>query len=481
MERLRREKKRRAALSVQATDRIDHIKSVPFAQQLALIEDPSRRKAGLCTRRAGKSVAAVVYLLLVALMFPRCRVAYVGITRQAAKDVVWHELEKVCRLFGIRAVFNASTLRVALPNGSEIFVVGAHNERSIETLRGKAFRLVVVDECASYGRHFEPLIHDVLRATLIDFSGTLCLTGTPGAACTGYFHDVTTKDRGFSVHRWSLVDNPHIAGARDEIALVLKENGWDESNPTFRREYLGLWAASLDLMVYKFLESRNTFTDLPGGEYGHVMGVDLGYNDAFVISVMAYSLERPESYLIDQYAQSELLPSEWSTTIEEYAERYKPQAIVVDAGGLGKAYVEEMKDKWALPVKAAEKTKKPAYIELMNGDLLSGRLKSHASITKFADQMTQLQWDEKRPGIKEHPDFPNDLCDATLYAWRECRHHMNFTKPLAPQIGSHEYTVQQAQRYREAALRRGRLGSLTEQERYLRESDAQLRRSQGPY
>lgn len=481
MERLKREKKRRAALSIQATDRIDHIKSVPFAQQLALIEDPSRRKAGLCTRRAGKSVAAVVYLLLVALMFPRCRVAYVGITRQAAKDVVWHEMQKLCQTFGLHAVFNASTLRVTLPNGSEVFVVGAHNERSIETLRGKAFRLVVVDECASYGPHFGPLIHDVLRATLIDFAGTLCLIGTPGAACTGYFYDVTTKDRGFSVHGWSLVDNPHIPGARDEVELVLTENGWDSSHPTFRREYLGLWAASLDLLVYKFNEQRNTFTDLPQGDYGHVMGVDLGYNDAFVISVLAYSLERPEAYVVDQFARSEMLPEQWSATIQEYAARYSPQGIVVDAGGLGKPIVLEMQDKWALPVTFAEKTKKPAYIELMNGDLLSGRLKAHSTLTKLHDQFTMLQWDEKRPGIKEHPDFPNDRCDATLYAWRECRHHMNFTAPPGPAIGSREFLAQQEQRYRESALRRGRLSSLTEQERYLRESDAQLRRSQGPY
>lgn len=471
---MQRELKRRAALSLRATDKIDHVRGVPFAQQLALINDPSRRKAGLCTRRAGKSVAAVVYLLLVALMFPGCRVAYVGITRQAAKDVVWHEMQKICQTFGIAAVFNASTLRVTLPNGSEIFVVGAHNERSIETLRGKAFRLVVVDECASYGKHFEPLIHDVLRATLIDFAGTLCLIGTPGAACAGYFYDVTTKDRGFSVYSWSLVDNPYIPGAREEIANVLRENGWDESHPTYQREYMARWAASLDLMVYRWSDSRNTYTTLPDGEYGHVLGVDLGYNDAFVISVLAYSLERPESYVVDQFAASEMLPTAWSATIEDYAARYSPQAIVVDAGGLGKAFVEEMKDKWALPVKAAEKVKKPAYINLMNGDLQAGRLKAHASLTKLSDQMSQLQWASDKPGIKEHPDFPNDRCDATLYAWRECRHHMNETPKPEPDRNSAEWFKQQEEKLREEQFRRVKRKQAGSESEYHHENDRRI-------
>ncbi len=447
---------------------------MPFAPQKRLIESPSRRKAGLCTRRAGKSVAAVVYLLLVALTYPGCRVAYVGITRQAAKDVIWLELAMLCQKFGIAANFNSSTLRVTLPNGSEIFVVGAHNERSIETLRGKAFRLVVVDECASYGKHFEPLIHDVLRATLIDFAGTLCLIGTPGAACKGYFYDITTKSRGYDVHSWSLTDNPYIPGAKDEIAAVLLENGWDESNPTFRREYLGQWAPSLDLMVYRFLESRNTFTALPDGEYGHVLGVDLGYNDAFVISVLAYSLERPESYVVDQFSRSEMVPTEWSTTIEEYAARYSPQAIVVDAGGLGKAYVEEMKDKWGLPVKSAEKTKKVAYIELMNGDLMTGRLKAHATLTGLADQMTQLQWDANKPGMKEHPDFPNDRCDATLYAWRECRHHMNETPKPQPDRNSEEWFKEQEAKLREEQFRRVKRKEAGNESEYHYENDRRI-------
>lgn len=409
-------------------------------------------------------------MLSVGISRPGVTIVYIGLTRRTAKSLAWSELVRLNHRFRLGITFNQSELTATLANGSRIVCTGAHDSAAIEVLRGGKYALVYVDECASYGKHFETLIGDIIQPALTDLRGTLALIGTPGAACTGYFYERTQKAEsfGFSTHHWTIIDNPHIPHAADELAKERSDNAWTDQNPTMRREWYGEWVRSLDSLVYRFDGERNTFTDLPvAGEWANVMGVDLGYNDAFVISVLRYSFDEPKALVVDTFSRTGSTPSMWAEWVDAYATTYQPTAIVADAGGLGKAIVEEMRDKWALPIKAAEKAKKPAYIELMNGDLESGRLKVHSSLTGLRDQMLTLQWDAKRPGIKENEDYPNDLCDATLYAWRECRHHRSATPPPRPAEGTDAWRKELEVKMRELAMKRARQQGLGAAETYL--------------
>lgn len=409
-------------------------------------------------------------MLSVGISRPGVTIVYIGLTRRTAKALAWAELIRLNHRFRLGITFNFSELTAKLANGSVIICTGAHDSAAIEVLRGGKYALVYVDECASYGSHFETLIQDIIQPALTDLRGTLALIGTPGAACTGYFYDRTQKADafGFSSHHWTILDNPFVPHAAEELAKERADNAWTEQNPTLRREWYGEWVRSLDSLVYRFDSDRNTFTEFPGeGTWANVLGVDLGFNDAFVISVVRYSFDEPKALVVDTFSRTGATPSMWAEWVDAYAKQYEPTAIVADAGGLGKAIVEEMKDKWHLPVKAAEKQKKPAYIELLNGDLESGRLKIHSTLTGLRDQMLTLQWDAAKPGIKENEDYPNDLCDATLYAWRECRHHRSATPPPAPQIGTDAWKAELEKKMRELAMKRAKQSELGTQEEYL--------------
>lgn len=478
VERLIREKLRRQALAQRANTASTQLLDTLFPEQREFVLDPSREKSAVCSRRAGKTTAACVDMLSVAVTTPGAAILYIALTRKSAKGLAWAELKRINHRFRLGIRFNHSDLVATLPNGSTITVTGAHDTAAIEVLRGQKYNLVYVDECASYGGHFEALVQDVLAPALMDLRGTMALIGTPGYACAGYFYDRTAKQSSFSKHAWTVLQNPYLAHAAEELERELKTKGWDRSHPTIQREWLGLWSRALDSLVYSFDPDRNTFTDLPEGQYANVLGVDLGFNDAFVISVLRYSLEEPKAYVVDVFSRTHATPSQWAEWVDAYATRYEPTSIAVDAGGLGKAIVEEMRDKWMLPVKPAEKNKKPAYIEMLNGDLKSGRLMVHSTLTKLADQMTTLQWDEKHPGLKENEEYPNDECDATLYAWRECRHHLNRRAPEPPKEGTPEWRAELEQKLRELTFKRARQTGLSE-ESYHRDGDAELRRGEG--
>lgn len=244
-----------------------------------------------------------------------------------------------------------------------------------------------------------------------------------------------------------LDDNPHVDRQSYKESLARLDE--------ITRKQLedGSWLRDESSLVYKYSPERNTFMALPPGEYMYVMGVDLGHDDAFAISVLAISLTRAEVYVVETFSESGLLPSQWRDKIQEFRRTYHPYAIVGDYGGLGKAIILEMKEKHAIPIEPAEKSGKASFIRLMNGDLQSGALKLRAN-SPVIEQMSALLWHPDFIGIKEHPDMANDLCDTVLYAWREARHHLHKgDAPPAPAYGTAEWHAAERDRMRQHAQR----------------------------
>lgn len=445
--------RRRVAAAAAAT-KAAAIRESLFDRQRALIDDEATTKAALCSRRAGKTHTCVAYLLITALTRPRTVSVYVALTRLSAKRLIWRALMTADATHGLRAVINHTELTVTLPNGSAIIVTGAHDEADAERLRGGKYALVVVDECASFPGFFSSMVEEVIEPALVDEQGTLCLVGSPGAAVAGLFHAATTGEMQYSTHHWTILDNPHLPHARAYLARKRAEKKWTDESPIYRREWLGQWVRSSDGMVYRYDPLRND-GEPPPGEYAHVLGIDLGYNDAFAISVLAFALDRPEVWVIDEFSRSGLLPGEWGDAIEKYRDRYAPIAMVADAGALGKPIVLEMVKRRGLALEFAEKKEKAATIELLNDDLTSGRMKIKPGL-RVADEMTRLQWDPDTIGTmrrKEDERYPNNSCDATLYAWRRCQHWTQRAADPLPGEGTAEKWAMDAAAAKAAKIR----------------------------
>lgn len=391
-----------------------------FKYQIDFIDDPAKAKTALCGRRSGKTYASCYYLLEAASNNPDSLCVYIALTRRSAKRLMWTELKRADRRYMIGLKFNNSELIAELPNGSQIILNGADDESEVDKLRGSAYHLVVIDEAASFGAHLSSMIEEVLEPALIDHNGSLAMIGTPAAHCTGIFFEASTGLRDeYSNHAWTIMENPHVPHAATWLSRKRGERRWTEENPIYLREWRGQWVRSSEAQVYRYKEANLVNSLPPDYDWEYVLGVDLGYEDATAFSVGAFCRDLPDLYIVKVHKQVHMLPADIAEKIRELMTTYQFISMVADTGGLGKSIVEEFRKRYSLPLKAAEKRNKLSYIELLNDDLATGRVKV---IDRGAlKEWDVLQWDESHK--KEDSRFDNHISDATLYMWRESRHY----------------------------------------------------------
>ena len=438
--------------------------------QVEFVNDTSKLKAAVCSRRAGKSYSLAYELLDKARRYDHCLVPYITLTRDTAKNIIWPALRDVAKKLNITLEFKQNTGDIVLPNGSRIILRGCDDKNQIEKLRGPAYPVAVIDEAQGFPPYLMELIDDVLTPATMDYDGTIIVTGTPNAICAGPFHDITEGiSGGWSVHRWTVRDNWRMAEkvgiydreqgleyARRWLADYQARKGWADDHPTFLREYCGLWVQDTDSQVYKLKDHNlvSRFDEESADDWQYVLGMDLGYNDPTSFVVMAYSENNGLIRVVESWQETELTPSEVAVVVEGLDKTYKFESIVADAGGFGKGYVEELRKTYGLPARPAPKRDKYAGIQLVNDQLLNGQIQivAHAN-NELVDQMRMLQWDEKaaeRRDPKEDRRTPNHLCDGFLYGARDCiAHFANWEKePALP--GSPQWEDERLEAFWEA-------------------------------
>lgn len=439
------------------SETVRDLKSDLFDKQIALINDTSRRKAAVCSRRAGKTYSMCAYLIISALENPGHTCLYIALTRRSGKTILWPEMKRMNHKYMLGIRFNNTELIARFPNGSTVMIGGANDAEEIDKYRGNKYPLVVIDEAASIGRHLDELVDEVLEPALIDLNGTLVMIGTPANHCTGKFYDATAyPDSSWATHSWTILDNPHIPHAGDWLEELRRKRIWDVDNPIYQREYMGRWVRSDDSIVFRFSADKNIYDGgLPEDhDWSQVLGVDLGYDpDPFTLVVMHFCDDLPYVYAGETFKETGLNITQQAEVIRDFIERYATKGgfrrIVVDTGGLGKAIAQEFKQRHDLPVLPAEKNKKLDFIELLNDDLRTGKLKLPRN-SPIIDEWMNIQWTED--GRKEDPRFPNDLSDAALYAWRECYHWTHEAQLSLPDMLSPEYQNMLADQYWEKEL-----------------------------
>ena len=421
--------------------------SLLFPIQGSFIKDQAKRKAAICSRRAGKTTGIARDLIKEIRTQEEGDTAYIGLTRGAAKRTLFKEILKLDRKYNLNLHIDKTELWVTSKDtGNTLYITGANTEDEAEKLRGLKLKKAVLDEVASFRAHINYLIEEVLEPTLIDTDGSLVLIGTPSANPTddNLFYRVTTGlESGWSVHKWTILDNPYIPHARVWLEEYRKRKQWGLDHPIYLREWLGEWTTDSSSLVYKYDSDRNDYSERDSGKWNFVVGIDIGFDDAFAINVNAFSYDHLQVYSVYQYKKSGLIPAQMAEVIKDVRARFNPIRMVADHGGLGKAICEEFNQRYGLNIYPAEKSKKMAYVELLNGDLLSGLYKIKRD-SELAKEMRRHQWDPDKPG-KEDDRTVNDLCDASLYSWRECKHFLGEEKARPPEKGTKEWHDMEAQ------------------------------------
>lgn len=446
------------------TETIAALRASLFPEQLAFIDDPSRLKAALCTRRAGKSYADGVYLVTEALKTPGCTCLYISATKEQAKRIMFRNVfKRLNKKFSLGLKFNHTTLEVIFPNGSVIYLMGMDSSPDeMDKAFGQFYKLVVIDEAAMFKQDQEKLVTEILEPATADQDGTIVMTGMPVNRTDTYFFQITYKPGsipGWSVHRWSWAQNPHICVNMKKLVdrKILQNPRVVETAP-FKRMYLGEWVVDLGARVYKFQEDRNKIDklpDIPNGKYYYVVGLDLGFVDATAFVVAAYHPHDPNLYFVHAYKESGLDITSVATILKALERKYNPVKWIVD--GASKQSVVEIQNRHSIPLEAADKVGKADIIEIMNADFTMGRIKMLPDASILQEEWEDLIWDYDKKKREEHPGYENHGCDAALYSWRYCFHYLS--QEIVP--GVKKGTVEEVEAWWEKEAMRG-LGKLKE-------------------
>lgn len=395
-----------------------------FPKQHRFVEDDSTLIAAQCSRRAGKSQGICRKQLKECFRYQGSSQLYLGLTFATVRNILWKPiLLKINKDLNLGGVANESRLEVTFPNGSEIKLAGADADPSqMEKFLGGSYRSCVIDEAGSFRQDLNQMVYEMLLPAVSDWDGWIALTGTPTEITRGLFFDVTNgKHAGWSVHKWNTYENPHMKEKwAKQVEMLRKNNPRVEETPAFRRMYLNEWVIDTDSLCYKYDYLRNDSDAIPHQDpLVHVIGVDLGFNDATAFSVLAYGEYDPHCYVKFSYKKSAMIISDVAERIGFLIRKYNPVAIVID--NASKQAVEELRQKFVLPLIPAEKQGKAEFIEIMNSDFITGNIKLLPGAESLKKEYGALIWDkDKLPKRLEHPSCENHCADATLYAYRFC-------------------------------------------------------------
>lgn len=408
-----------------------------FAAQRRFVRDRSKRKAGLCGRRAGKTETLAPWLYDSCVRRPGSINAYIALSQKSARRILWPTLKRVAARYELPLDFREQTLTATHPNGSCIWVAGCPDESQCEDFRGPRYGRIAIDEAGSFPPWLEYLVTDVLDPALMDIGGELAMVGSPGLIPMGFFYDKTTlplDEGGWSTHSWTCLDNPHVPGAA-YLAEKTKEHGWQDDHPTLVREYLGRWVRDDSAFIYPFDARKNAglLEQRDDARPFRVLSVDLGMVDNTALVLSASHRGSPELFIERAwYARKPTGPltvAYVAAQIEQARQSTRIDAIVVDEGGLGKMVVSDFQTTYGIPCIPAEKRDKLAAIHGLRGALLAGTVKVDPQHCQpLIGEWSALAWNEDRDDHAEA--CVDDLSDAALYGWRA--HGLFYNPELNP-------------------------------------------------
>lgn len=428
-----------------------------IAQNNVLSDRVNRYKAVNCTRRSGKSVGEAIDHFELCETYAGSRTLYLGLTLDSVSEIIWDVMKELSEKGGYACKFNEVKKIVRFPNGSRIRLFGLDtSERQMKKILGQKNRKVTIDEAGSMTQDMVKICYQMIDPTLTDLAPNswFHLVGTCENVPNTFFQKVVEGKETFlpwKVYRWTAYDNPHMkAQWTKQIELYKTQNPDVIHASWFKTHYLNEWCSDDELLIIP-LSPKNYCQEIPKTHSYYVLGVDLGFNDASAFSVLAYSLNSPVCYVVKSFKESGYDITDVANKIKEFQREFPITKIIVD--GSNKQGVEEIKKRHRIPLNNAEKQGKATFLRILKDDAILGKIVLLESGTgELITEWSQLQWKDENKQ-EEDPRCQNHLSDATLYAWRECKHYTYDPQDEPPHIDSEEFMDEFEQREAEALER----------------------------
>lgn len=230
-----------AFVSAKSTDKTIEINLPKFhPEQAKIFSTANRFNVVVCGRRFGKTVMAIILLVLPALA--GFKSAYMTPNDTLLIDV-WEELLEV--LAPITKKVNTQKRRITLITGGRI---DCYSLNSANNIRGKHYKRVVVDE-ASFHPKLEKFWNYSITAVLTDQRGDAWFLSTPDGY--NFFHDLFQRGQSAAWKYWvswqiptAIIDeNDEIIGVNNPHLSVaeIKDKRNEMPKKAFNQEYLAMF------------------------------------------------------------------------------------------------------------------------------------------------------------------------------------------------------------------------------------------------
>ncbi len=373
--------------------------------QIEIALDRHRFRVLCCGRRFGKTTLAIDQMKALAASRP-ARIAYIAPTIQQARDIAWEQLKRDCSGAALR-IRESPHLEIVLPTqkGGESTII-LRGWEAIETLRGQAFDLIVLDEVASM-RNFWTHWQEVIRPTLTDRKGEGLFISTPKGF--NHFYDLFNlqdTDQDFKAWRFASKDNPHLPP--EEIEKAKQELPYER----FVQEYEASFAKTQGLVYKDFDRTKHLFTTMEEMPREKLAGVDFGYtNPAAVPSLWK---DRTDTYwMVEEFYQT----GQTDVQVAEYVAAKGFNRVYPDPEA--PAAIQEMR-KRGVNVRTVVKGKDSIKngISVVAELLRAGKLRIHASCKNTILEFETYAYPDKKDmhNESENPiDENNHMMDAIRY------------------------------------------------------------------
>jgi len=288
----------------------------------------------VCHRRFGKTVCMINHLIKSALTcnLNNPRFAYIAPTFKQAKSIAWDYMKQFTAKIPATK-FNETELRVDLPNGARITLLGAENS---DGLRGIYLDGCVIDE---YANIEGKLFAEIIRPALSDRKGYCVFIGTP-AGMNNNFYDLYQHANGAEdwfnykakASQTKIVDPEELEKAREVMG-----------DKKYMQEFECDWIANIEGAIYgdemNKLDDKKQLARVP---YDPTLPVstawDLGVADHS--SIIFFQQKGTAVQIIDYHEErGHGLPHYIQLLNEKpyiYKEHYAPHDIEVQEFGNGK-------------------------------------------------------------------------------------------------------------------------------------------------
>ena len=352
-------------------------------------------------RRGGKTEGLRYWFADEFIDNPSARCLYIGLTLTTAMALLWQPMIDTLTTLGIKIKSHNRVEGMIVTEADGVMKFGGNTTKDErEKNRGPYWDRVAVDECQSQ-KELRYLVESIISPTLIDKNGQIAFGGT-GPRVRGTYWEALflgAQADGSPLYadalrlNWNLSNNPFIPDYENQLAMIRKDKSLSETDSLYIREYLGRIAYDDDALVLRLGDS-NSFVDsdliswIASQAVTDVRfsgGLDFGFEDADALAIIAYSISRPERFLVYEWKANRKGTAEIAEAVNagiQYVRTCpifskltnKEFDIHADTGG-NAITPFDLNNTYHLPIQAAYNQEKEMAFELMQDETRRGIFK----------------------------------------------------------------------------------------------------------